>query len=52
MDRICNSYPSNVKTTKGTGGDIIICEEIARMDPQVFYAVGLEVAKHCVRSWR
>ena len=35
--RIVSSYPSSVKTLKGVGGDVIICEEAAAMDTAVFY---------------
>ena len=35
--RVINSYPSKIGTTKGTGGDIIILEEAAYVDPGFFY---------------
>ena len=37
--RKVSSYPSSVKTLKGVGGDVIICEEAAAMDTAVFYEV-------------
>ena len=35
--RVINSYPSKIGTTKGTGGDVIILEEAAYVDPGFFY---------------
>jgi hypothetical protein len=37
-NKVC-SYPSKVQTLKGSGGDLIVCEEAAYMDSQVFYEV-------------
>jgi len=37
-NKVC-SYPSKVQTLKGSGGDLIVCEEAAYMDQQVFYEV-------------
>ena len=34
-----SSYPSNAKTLRGVGGDIVIMEEAAFMDTKVFYEV-------------
>jgi hypothetical protein len=38
LNKVC-SYPSKVQTLKGSGGDLIVCEEAAYMDQQVFYEV-------------